>query len=275
MNARFLLLAVSVFGFSLQEVPKGSVNSERTTSGNLRKTKQALGDFNVLVGEWRGIGQPKRGSRNGTWIEKTQWVWDFSKPKQPALLMKPERSKLIQNLWLRFDEKSQQFVVDLQLLEQPKAIKRLVPAPSKDSGKKKAMSGSASKITTTAKSEPVLPPRIAFRQKDVAEGIDAYQVTLSVLKAKRVTILVEKGKVSFRRVAEIGYTRKGESLASRGSSGPECVVTGGAGTIKVSHAGKTYFVCCSGCQQAFNDDPEGVLADYRERLAEEKKKQKK
>ena len=87
-----------------------------------------------------------------------------------------------------------------------------------------------------------------------------------------MTLLIEKGKSSFRRVAEIGYTRKGKSLASNGPSGPECVVTGGAGTIRVSYKGKTYFVCCSGCQQAFNDDPEGVLADYRARLEEEKKK---
>jgi YHS domain-containing protein len=76
----------------------------------------------------------------------------------------------------------------------------------------------------------------------------------------------------YSRVGEVGYTREGTRLASSGNSGPECVVTGGAGTIKVSHEGKTYYVCCTGCRDAFNDDPAGILADYRAKLAEKKSK---
>ncbi len=49
-------------------------------------------------------------------------------------------------------------------------------------------------------------------------------------------------------------------------------MTGGAGTIRVSYKGKSYYVCCTGCRDAFNDDPEGILADYRARLEERKKK---
>jgi YHS domain-containing protein len=48
------------------------------------------------------------------------------------------------------------------------------------------------------------------------------------------------------------------------------VVTGGAGTISVTHKGQTYYVCCTGCQQAFEDDPEGVLAEYAARLEKER-----
>jgi YHS domain-containing protein len=40
--------------------------------------------------------------------------------------------------------------------------------------------------------------------------------------------------------------------------------------MEVEHDGKTYYVCCSGCRDLFNDDPEGVLAEYRERKAAEK-----
>ena len=39
-------------------------------------------------------------------------------------------------------------------------------------------------------------------------------------------------------------------------------MTGGLGTIPVTHAGKTYHVCCTGCVAAFEADPEGTLADY-------------
>jgi YHS domain-containing protein len=48
------------------------------------------------------------------------------------------------------------------------------------------------------------------------------------------------------------------------------VVTGGAGTIPVTHKGKTYYVCCTGCRDAFNDDPEGTIAAYEKQKAESK-----
>ena len=32
--------------------------------------------------------------------------------------------------------------------------------------------------------------------------------------------------------------------------------------MPVMHKGKTYYVCCTGCRDAFNDDPEGILAEY-------------
>ena len=54
-----------------------------------------------------------------------------------------------------------------------------------------------------------------------------------------------------------------------------CIVTEGKGTSKVSYKGKTYWVCCSGCRDAFLDDPEGVLADARQRANERKKQAKK
>ncbi len=68
-----------------------------------------------------------------------------------------------------------------------------------------------------------------------------------------------------------GYTREGVAFAA-GESYPLCVVTEGRGTIQVSYRGKAYWVCCSGCRDLFNDDPESVLA---EAAAREKAKAKK
>ena len=46
--------------------------------------------------------------------------------------------------------------------------------------------------------------------------------------------------------------------------GPECIVSGGLGTMAVSHKGKTYYVCCSGCRDAFNEEPEKYIKEYEE-----------
>ena len=68
-------------------------------------------------------------------------------------------------------------------------------------------------------------------------------------------------------MAEVGYTREGTRLAVEGGDGPECVVTGGRGSIQFSYKGQTYYVCCSGCKQAFDENPEKILSEYRERIA--------
>src|SRR5687768_15526493 len=46
--------------------------------------QSALESFNDLIGEWRGVGMPKRGSQAGAWIESAEWVWDFQE-KTPAI----------------------------------------------------------------------------------------------------------------------------------------------------------------------------------------------
>ena len=59
-------------------------------------------------------------------------------------------------------------------------------------------------------------------------------------------------------------------MAVAGSSGPECVVTGGLGTISVNYKGKTYYVCCTGCRDEFKDNPEKYIKEYEEKKAKEK-----
>ena len=68
----------------------------------------------------------------------------------------------------------------------------------------------------------------------------------------------------------MAYQRAGTRLEAGTSRGPECIVTGGEGTMTVMHAGKTYYVCCTGCRDAFLADPEGILKEAAERTAKEK-----
>jgi hypothetical protein len=43
---------------------------------------------------------------------------------------------------------------------------------------------------------------------------------------------------------------------------PECVVSGGLGTMAVTFKGKTYYVCCGGCRDAFNENPEKWIKEF-------------
>ena len=45
-----------------------------------------------------------------------------------------------------------------------------------------------------------------------------------------------------------------------------CIISQGLGTIAVSYQGKTYWVCCSGCKAAFEDDPQRWIARAAEQV---------
>ncbi len=129
-----------------------------------------------------------------------------------------------------------------------------------DAGQPHRFSGTmADGVLTLAADEPRegQPARVSVRM--VAEG-------------DRMLVLYEKrvGDGVYTRLAEVGSTRKGSGFAKSAASGPECVVTGGLGTIQVEYQGKKYFVCCTGCRDLFRDDPEGVLEDFRQRKAAER-----
>ena len=41
--------------------------------------KQALIHLQDYIGDWRGVGQPRRGSTRGAWRETCGWAWQLSK----------------------------------------------------------------------------------------------------------------------------------------------------------------------------------------------------
>ncbi|MGH7199904.1 MAG: hypothetical protein ACREJB_04825 [Planctomycetaceae bacterium] len=210
-----------------------------------RTPKEALAEFNDLIGPWRGVGQPKRGSNQGAWAETAEWIWDFS-GDEAAIHYDVADGKLLQSARLTWDPKSRNFQLTATLPDD------------------------ATRTYTGRLDEK----RNLVLESPVDDEGQVHRVTITRLNEKRSLVLFEtrgERQSFYRRVAQVGYTREGQSLAIEGANGPECVVTGGLGTIPVSYKGQTYYVCCTGCQQAFEDDPEGILAEYRAKQAEKKR----
>ena len=206
------------------------------------RQKEALAEFNPLVGGWRGTGQPRRGSAKGAWRETAEWVWDFE-DGGVALRYDVEDGKLFESGRLTYDVESEEYALVARI---PGDVERSYTG--KLEGKKLVL------------------------VSDEADD-EIHRLTVTHLNEKRMLVLHEKrsaAQQTFFRVAEVGYTRKGTRLASSGTSGPECIVTGGEGTMTVTYKGKTYYVCCSGCRQAFEADPEGIIAEAAERRAKER-----
>jgi hypothetical protein len=201
-----------------------------------------LQPFQNLIGPWRGIGQPKRGSNAGAWKETIDTAWDLKKD-QTGIRWTAKDAPQWKSAWLS-SPRDGEFVLKATLAD--------------DSVRE--YQGKLDKDRLVLETVPV-------------DGQEVHRATITFLNENRWTLLLEKrsGQQTFyQRVAEIGYQREGTRLAVAGTSGPECVVTGGLGTIAVQHAGKTYYVCCTGCRDAFNDDPEGILKAYAERKAAKK-----
>ena len=237
-------VSLTVFLVSADEKKR----SQKNTDAESRDAqKAALEKFNSLIGGWRGVGMLKRRSTRGAWIETAKWVWEFKKGAV-GIRYTVKKGKLLERALLTFDPKTGRYRIRANFTG-------------------KIQRDYAGKLNGT---------RLVLLSPPDKKG-DVYRMTVTRLNEKRTLVLHEKrsgNRGAFRRVAEVGYTRQGTSLAVAGNDGPECVVTGGRGTSQVTYKGKTYYVCCSGCRQAFDDDPEGVIADYKKRLAARKKKRK-
>jgi hypothetical protein len=227
------LLAVALLFQGVSAVPVAD-----EPPGSRSNRAHDLKPFNSLIGEWRGVGQLRRGSSKGAWTEKAVCEWQFT-DAQASVVLKSTDSRQFEQLRLVWDQKKKQLVLTRKTKQGVHEYRG--PAP---------------------KEWPRAIRLVTVRNDD---GI-VYRCTIQQLTEIRATLLFEKQTSptgSFRRDFGIGYTRAGAKLAQSGTGQRKCVVTGGLGTIPVSFQGKTYYVCCQGCVQAFNDTPEAILEDYR------------
>lgn len=220
----------------------GLSGDDGPAAGDAQVIVAALQPWKDLVGDWRGVGQVRRGSNQGAWQETASVIWDL-KRESTGLRWNVKDGKQWQSALLSYDPAAKEHV--LKIVQQDGSAATLV-------GK---WDPKASKLVLES------PP---------AEAGELLRVTLTVQNENRVIWLLEKknGPQSFyARVAEIGCQRQGTKLAAVDSNGPECIVTGGRGTIAVMHAGQTYYVCCTGCREAFEADPAGIIAPWKAKRA--------
>jgi hypothetical protein len=208
--------------------------------------KQALALLQDYIGGWKGVGQPRRGSTKDAWIEQSEWAWKFT--ESGALLV--------------FDAPQGKFHRSGELRPggKPNTFELFATLP--DGQTKERYLGS------------FLHGRLVLEAVEPAAGRPAQIAMRQVADGKRLVITYSQRagtSSALSYLAEVGYTRVGSNFG-KGTSGPECVVTGGYGSMAVVHNGETYYVCCTGCRDLFNDDPESVLADYRQRKQAEREK---
>jgi len=207
---------------------------------NKRTSKEALQAFNDLIGSWRCTGTPE-GKKKDFWTESMQWEWQF-KADEAWMKVAFEKGKYFASGELRYLAEKEQYQLTLQNADKVKFI----------------YAGALKDKTLTL-------------DRDDENAKETQRLVFTFLHSNRFLYRYETKAAdarAFAKVYQVGATKNGVPFAE-GETGPECIVSGGLGTIKVTYNGQTYYVCCSGCRDAFKDDPEKYIKE-----AEAKKKGK-
>lgn len=197
--------------------------------------KEGLYALQEFIGGWKGTANDKT---KGFWTEKSSWSWRF-KDKDRWMSFELEKSKLYKGGEVRY------------LADKSKYQLTLIDTD----GKKAVYEGSLKKKDYL----------IVERVNPDTSDTEKIEMTL-VANGDRLNFLMSikpEGRTLWNDKLKVGYTREGITFGvEAGAKKPQCVVTGGLGTIQVSYMGATYYVCCSGCRDAFNENPAKIIAEY-------------
>lgn len=202
--------------------------------------KYAFQPLGVLIGSWKGSGVPE-GTRDeraaGAWAETPGWVWKF-KGRDAWLAVTFDKGKHFTEGTLRY-------------------------TPSKDEVRFTLSLTAADKSTATFVGT-LKDKSLSLDRTDGPAG-EEQRLVFNLLHYNRHLYRLETRpagtSVAFAKKWQVGATKEGVPFADV-PKGPECVVSGGLGTTKVTFQGKDYWVCCSGCRDEFKENPEKYVKEY-------------
>jgi hypothetical protein len=200
--------------------------------------KEALQALQDYIGGWKGSGSSEK-DKSQIWKETASWSWRF-KSKDVYLTVDMPQSKYFKGGEMRFLPDSGKY--QLTLVDK--------------NGGKTAYEGDLKKtgLILERKNDAGDTEQIKL---GIAGGGDRLIHTFSVRL---------EGRSLFNKQYQIAYTKEGVTFGvAGGEKKPECVVTGGLGTMAVSYMGQMYYVCCSGCRDAFYENPAKIIAEYKAR----------
>jgi YHS domain-containing protein len=213
-----------------------------------KSPRKALQPISGLIGPWLGTGTPsgtKEEKQKGFWSEKMEWSWKF-KDKDAWFAVEFEKSKNYTSGELRYDADKDNYVLKLKTV-------------NKD------------EITFVGTVETRDKTKILTLERE--DGKDTQRLVVKFLHDDFIRYHFEvkpDGKNLFAKKWDVGAKRDGVPFVG-GDGKPECIVSGGTGTIAVSFMGKTYYVCCSGCRDEFNAAPAKYVREWEEKQAKKKK----
>jgi len=236
--ARFLVSGLVIGIFALAN-PSARADDKAET----KEALQALQDF---IGDWQANGSPDKpriDPRDPTWKETLSWAWRFKGD----------------DAWLTLNVKGGKVLASAELRYLPGKKKYQLTTIAPDGAKRVLEGELKNDLLRFEGTDPETKAVQQITMNTAAEGVRfIYRVGHK-----------PAGSTLLRKDFLVAATKEGETLAAKEKK-IECVVSGGLGTIPVSYKGETYYVCCSGCRDAFKDDPEKYIAEFKAKKAGKK-----
>jgi hypothetical protein len=202
--------------------------------------RAALQALNEFIGEWKGSGAPEklRPEPRETWQETVSWSWRFKGD----------------DAWLSFAIKNGRHLKRGELRYLPdKGHYQLTAVDARDHALQ--FEGELKKgYLTLDRTDAATQEVQRLTLNSAGDGVRF------VYRGSHKPA----GRTLFVKDYQVACSKEGEALARREKKN-ECVVTGGLGTMTVSYNGVTYYVCCSGCRDAFNEDPAKYVKEFEAR----------
>lgn len=196
--------------------------------------KEALKELNDFIGQWAGNGQSLK-TKSDIWNETIGWGWRF-KGDDAWMEMTIKDGKHFKGGELRF-------LPDKKLYQ--------LTAVTRD-GKKQIYQGEfKNSLLRVERADPDTKETQRITMNTAADGV-------------RFILAFERkpeNRTLYTKDFQVACNREGESLATSKKK-TVCVVSGGLGTIAVTFQGTTYYVCCSGCRDAFNENPKKYIDEF-------------
>ena len=237
LSATLAIVAIGGLGFS---------SPARGDDSKGREIPAAFSPLEYLVGKWNGQAVPKDSAQSFRgWPESHTWAWIFTKGKPTGLSLTIEGGKILAGGKLTYDTAQGRY--------------RLEGTEPKPGGGPIAFAGALD-----ASGKMLVLDQVG---NESGAGQHRGRIRLSIRPNAnfiRYTMWVDRkdpGDVQFSPSIEVGLTKEGESLAAGASSSerPKCIVTGGAATMTLTYQGRTFQICCTGCRDEFNENPEKYI----------------
>jgi YHS domain-containing protein len=200
-----------------------------------------------LIGRWHGQGIPKDNPAKQFrgWTERHTWAWFFAHGKPAGLTLTIEGGKVLASGKLTYDP--------------ARRVYRL------DGREPKPLAGPLSFEGALDKTGKYLELDHVAANTKSARPSGTLRLSIwpnaNFIRYSMAHDLRDAGAVQFTRLIEVGLTRDGESLAAGATAAEQakCIVTGGAANMTFSYQGRTFPICCTGCRDEFNENPEKYI----------------